>query len=78
MNNGYISKIEELSLRIFIEEDELRKLQHRDSVFTINFANEHHEDIITFDQALERTSNSIIKKINELQLEYYELRTKRL
>jgi len=78
MNNGYISKIEELSLRIFIEEDELRKLQHRDSVFTINFVNEHHEDIITFDQALERTRNSIIKKINQLQLEYYELRTKRL
>ena len=78
MNNGYISKIEELSLRIFIEEDELRKLQYRDSVFTINFVNEHHEDIITFDQALERTRNSIIKKINQLQLEYYELRTKRL
>ena len=78
MKNGYISKIEELSLRIFIEEDELRKLQHRDSVFTINFVNEHHEDIITFDQALERTRNSIIKKINQLQLEYYELRTKRL
>ena len=78
MNDGYIPKIEELSLRIFIEEDELRKLQHRDSVFTINFFNEHHEDIITFDQALERTRNSIIKKINQLQLEYYELRTKRL
>ena len=78
MNNGYISKIEELSLRIFIEEAELRKFQHRDSVFTMNFVNEHHEDIITFDQALERTRNSIIKKINQLQLEYYELRTKRL
>ena len=63
MKNGYISKIDELSLRIFIEEDELRKLQHRDSVFTINFVNEHCDDIIKFDQALERTNNSIIKKI---------------
>ena len=73
MNNGYISKIEELSLRIFIEEDELRKLQHRDSVFTINFINESRSDIIKFDQYLGRTKNSIVKKIKFLKIKYNQM-----
>ena len=73
MNDGYIPKIEELSLRISIEEDKLRKLQHRDSVFTINFINESRSDIIKFDQALGRTKNSIIKKIKFLQIKYNQM-----
>ena len=78
MNNQYTSKMEELSLQIFAEKNILEKLQHRDSLFTINFINESRNDIIKFDQALGRTRNSIINKINQLQLEYLELRFERL
>jgi len=73
MNDGYIPKIEEFSLRISIEEDKLRKLQYRDSVFTINFINESRSDIIKFDQALGRTKNSIVKKIKFLQIKYNQM-----
>ena len=73
MNDGYIPKIEELSLRISIEDDKLRKLQHRDSVFTINFINESRSDMIKFDQALGRTKNSIVKKIKFLQIKYNQM-----
>ena len=73
MNDGYIPKIEELSLRISIEDDKLRKLQHRDSVFTINFINESRSDIIKFDQYLGRTKNSIVKKIKFLQIKYNQM-----
>lgn len=78
MNNQYTSKMEKLSLQIFVEKKILEKLQHRDSFFTINFINESRDDIIKFDQALGRTRNSIINKINQLQLEYLELRFERL
>jgi len=73
MNDGYIPKIEEFSLRISIEEDKLRKLQYRDSVFTINFINESRSDMIKFDQALGRTKNSIVKKIKFLQIKYNQM-----
>ena len=73
MNDGYIPKIDELSLRISIEDDKLRKLQHRDSVFTINFINESRSDIIKFDQYLGRTKNSIVKKIKFLQIKYNQM-----
>jgi len=73
MNDGYIPKIEELSLRISIEDDKLRKLQHRYSVFTINFINESRSDIIKFDQYLGRTKNSIVKKIKFLQIKYNQM-----
>ena len=73
MNDGYIPKIDEFSLRISIEEDKLRKLQHRDSVFTINFINESRSDIIKFDQYLGRTKNSIVKKIKFLQIKYNQM-----
>ena len=73
MNDGYIPKIEEFSLRISIEEDKLRKLQYRDSVFTINFINESRSDIIKFDQYLGRTKNSIVKKIKFLQIKYNQM-----
>ena len=73
MNDGYIPKIEEFSLRISIEEDKLRKLQYRDSVFTINFINESRSDIIKFDQSLGRTKNSIVKKIKFLQIKYNQM-----
>ena len=78
MNDEYIPEIEELSLKISTEKKILEKLQHRDSLFTINFINESRNDIIKFDQALGRTRNSIIRKINQLQSEYYELRHERL
>ena len=73
MNDGYIPKIDEFSLRISIEEDKLRKLQYRDSVFTINFINESRSDIIKFDQYLGRTKNSIVKKIKFLQIKYNQM-----
>ena len=73
MNDGYIPKIEEFSLRISIEEDKLRKLQYRDSVFTINFINESRSDIIKFDQYLGRTKNSIVKKIKFLKIKYNQM-----
>ena len=73
MNDGYIPKIEEFSLRISIEEDKLRKLQYRDSVFTINFINESRSDMIKFDQALGRTKNSIVKKIKFLKIKYNQM-----
>ena len=78
MNNEYISKMEELLLQIFIEKKILEKLQHRDSLFTINFINESRNNIIKFDQALARTRNSIIRKIDQLQLECFELKPERL
>ena len=78
MNDEYIPEIEELSLKISTEKKILEKLQHRDSLFTINLINESRNDIIKFDQALGRTRNSIIRKINQLQSEYYELRHERL
>ena len=78
MNNQYTSKMEKLSLQIFVKNKILEKLQQRDSFFTINFINESRDDIIKFDQALGRTRNSIINKINQLQLEYLELRFERL
>ena len=73
MNDGYIPKIDEFSLRISIEEDKLRKLQYRDSVFTINFINESRSDIIKFDQYLGRTKNSIVKKIKFLKIKYNQM-----
>tara|TARA_B100001750_G_scaffold184368_1_gene153233 strand:- start:1315 stop:1551 length:237 start_codon:yes stop_codon:yes gene_type:complete len=78
MNNEYISKMEELLLQIFVEKKILEKLQHRDSLFTINFINESRNNIIKFDQALARTRNSLIRKIDQLQLEYFELKPERL
>ena len=76
--NDEFNNIAEISSQLFIEKEKLRKLNHRDSVFTINYINESRDNIIKFDQTLGRTKNSIIRKINQLQLEYFELRPERL
>ena len=69
MNNEF-NNIDEISSQLFIEKEKLRKLNHRDSVFTINYINESRDNIIKFDQTLGRTKNSIVKKIKFLQIKY--------
>ena len=42
MNNEF-NNIDEISSQIFIEKEKLRKLNHRDSVFTINYITESRQ-----------------------------------
>ena len=60
--NDKFNNIDEISFQLFIEKEKLRKLNHRDSVFTINYINESRGNIIKFDQTLGRTKNLIVKK----------------
>ena len=71
--NDEFNNIDEISSQLFIEKKKLRKLNHRDSVFTINYINESRDNIIKFDQTLGRTKNLIIKKIEFLQIKYNQM-----
>lgn len=71
--NDEFNNIDEISSQLFIEKEKLRKLNHRDSVFTINYINESRDNIIKFDQTLGRTKNSIVKKIKFLQIKYNQM-----
>ena len=71
--NDEFNNIDEISSQLFIEKEKLRKLNHRDSVFTINYINESRDNIIKFDQTLGRTKNSIVKKIIFLQIKYNQM-----
>ncbi|MEE6246322.1 MAG: hypothetical protein VX368_03300 [Thermoproteota archaeon] len=67
------NNIDEISFQLSIEKEKLRKLNHRDSVFTINYINESRDNIIKFDQTLGRTKNLIVKKIRFLQIKYNQM-----
>ena len=71
--NDEFNNIAEISSQLFIEKEKLRKLNHRDSVFTINYINESRDNIIKFDQTLGRTKNLIIKKFKFLQIKYNQM-----
>ena len=71
--NDKFNNIDEISFQLFIEKEKLRKLNHRDSVFTINYINESRGNIIKFDQTLGRTKNLIVKKIRFLQIKYNQM-----
>tara|TARA_B100000029_G_scaffold516705_1_gene632955 strand:- start:26840 stop:27073 length:234 start_codon:yes stop_codon:yes gene_type:complete len=67
------NNIDEISFQLSIEKEKLRKLNHGDSVFTINYINESRDNIIKFDQTLGRTKNLIVKKIRFLQIKYNQM-----